>query len=108
MPPSKSAELVAQLKATLAPGLDLNAATRVLHTIEDKYLVPSGLYLDGGLAPRKGPRAPFEIVGVVTRADGADLSERERKTVDEGLRTIGNIARFSLGRLRPADSAEFS
>ncbi len=104
----KPAELVSQLKATLVAGLDLDAATGVLHAIEDKYLVPSGLYLNGGLMPRRGPKAPFEIVGVVTRADGADLSERERKTVDAGLRTIGKIAQFSMGPLKPADSAEFS
>jgi hypothetical protein len=45
---------------------------------------------------------------VVTRADGADLSERERKSVDAGLRTVGKIAQFSMGPLKPADSPEFS
>jgi hypothetical protein len=104
----KPAELVSQLKATLVAGLDLNAATGVLHSIEDKFLVPSGLYLNGGLAPRAGPKAPFEIIGVVTRADGRDLSDRERKSVDAGLRTIASIAQFSMGPLKPADSPEFS
>ena len=59
--------LVADLRATLVAGLDLNAATDVLQSLEDKYLVPSGLYLDGGLAPRSGPKSPYEITGVVTR-----------------------------------------
>src|SRR4051794_29669286 len=104
MPSSKQkqAELVCQLKATLIAGLDLNAATDVLQSIEDKYLVPSGLYLNGGLTPRAGPKAPYEIVGVITRADGADLSDRERKSVDAGLRTVRKIAQFSLGALKPA------
>ena len=105
---SRPAELVSQLKATLASGLDHNAATGVLHAIEDKYLVPSGLYLNGGLAPRSGPKAPYQIIGVVARADGTDLSDRERKSVDAGLRTIGQIASFTLGPLKPADSPEFS
>ena len=101
-PNAKPAELVADLRATLVAGLDLNAATDVLQSLEDKYLVPSGLYLDGGLAPRSGPKSPYEITGVVTRADGADLSERDRKSVDAGLRSMKRIAQFTLSPRRPA------
>jgi hypothetical protein len=108
LPKTTPAELVALLRATLVAGLDLNEATTVLNELDDKLLVPSGLSLDGGLAPRVGPKAPFEIVGVVIRSDGADLSERERKAVDAALRAFGKVAHFSLGPLRPADSPAVS
>jgi uncharacterized protein YggL (DUF469 family) len=101
-----AAELVARLEATLSAGLDARAARGVLRSLEDKALVQSGLYLDGGLRDAGDPPGGRRIAGFVTRADGRDLTERERTRVEAWLASIPQIIAFSVGPLQPADAAE--
>jgi len=102
------AELVSELRATLTRGLDLKSAKRVLHSLQDNLLVASGLYLNGGLAHLgdKSDLSP-EIAGLITRADGRDISERDRKKVETWLAAMPEVTEFSMGSLKPADSPEF-
>ncbi len=105
---NKRTELVSELRATLRHGLDLQAAEKVLHALQDNLLVLIGLYLSGGLN-HPGGAADFspEIVGLVTRADGSDLSERERRKVEAWLVAMPQVTEFSMSPLKPANSPEF-
>ena len=105
---SGTAELVSQLRASLGHGTRVKDAERVFHSLQDDLLVPRGLYLNGGLA-HFGDDSDLspEIVGLVARADGADLSELEVRRVNEWLGANPAIAEFSMGPLKPADSPEF-
>ena len=105
---SATAELVSQLRASLSHGTRLKDAERVLRSLQDELLVPRGLYLNGGLAHfgNDSDLSP-EIVGLVTRADGNDLSELEVRRLKEWLAANAAITEFSVGPLKPADSPEF-
>ncbi len=105
---TKPSELVSELRATLPHGLDLKSAEKILHALQDNLLVLTGLYLNGGLN-HFGDQAEFspEIVGLVTRADGSDLSERERSKVEAWLVATPQVLEFSLSALKPANSPEF-
>ena len=105
---AEPAELVSQLRAALTHGLDLKNSKKVLHALQDKFLVPNGLYLNGGLSHFGADSllSP-EIVGLVTRADGRDLTEPERKKVEAWLGSIPQITEYSLGSLKPSNSPEF-
>ena len=48
-----------------------------------------------------------EIAGLVTRADGGDVTERDRKKVETWLAARPQVTEFSMGTLKPADSPEF-
>ena len=76
--------------------------------MEDELLVPHGLYLNGGLAQFEAGRdlSP-EIVGVVARADGRDLTGRDVKWMEAWLSANPVITGFSVGALKPANSPEF-
>ena len=102
------AELVSQLRATLTHGLTSKRARKVLRSLEDELLVPHGLYLNGGLN-HSGDGSKFspEIAGFVTRADGSDITERDRKKVEAWLAATPDITEFSMGTLQPADSPQF-
>ena len=101
-------ELVSQLRATLTHGLNVKNARKVLRSLEEELLVPSGLYLDGGMS-YYGKEANFspEIAGLLTRADGSDISERDRKKVEAWLAANPQVTEFSMGALKPADSPNF-
>jgi uncharacterized protein YggL (DUF469 family) len=101
-----AAALVAQLRATLSRELDPKASRKILHSLEDKVFVPGGLYLDGGLTDSTDPSRGPEIAGLLTRADGRDLTERERKRVEAWLASIPQIIAFSVGPLQPANAPE--
>jgi len=102
------AELVSELRAILVPGLDLKSAERVLHKLQDDLLVPGGLYLNGGLSHfGNGSDLSPEIAGLVTRADGRDISERDRCKVEAWLAAMPQVNGVSMGSLKPADSPEF-
>ena len=99
-------ELVSQLRASLRHGLRPRDAQAVLRSLEDEVLVPRGLYLDGGLADSgNGSDLSPEIVGLVTRADGTNVSELEVSRVTAWLGKNPAIAEFSMGPLRPASAA---
>jgi uncharacterized protein YggL (DUF469 family) len=103
-----TAELVSQLRANLSHGCRLKDAEKVLHLLQDELLVPRGLYLNGGLHHfGDGSDLSPEIVGLVTRADGRDLSERDLIQVTTWLGKQPAITEFSMGPLKPADSPEF-
>ena len=95
--------LVSQLDATLKPGLGRRQAERVLNELQDIMLMPNGLYLAGGAA-KGGDVSGFcaEIAGTVTRANGGDLSERDRQKIGLWLAMAPQLVEFSLGPLRPA------
>jgi uncharacterized protein YggL (DUF469 family) len=98
------AELVSQLRASLGHGCRLKDAEKVLRSLEEELLIPRGLYLDGGLQHSgKGADVSPEIVGLVTRADGRALSERDVTQVAAWLGKQPAIAEFSMGPLKPAD-----
>lgn len=102
------AELVSQLRANLAHGLGAEEAENLLQALEDQVLVPRGLYLDGGLADLgEDSGLSAEIVGLVVRADGRDLTELELKRVAAWLGARAEITEFSMSPLKPADSPEF-
>ena len=96
------------MRATLIHRLDLKRAEKVLHSLQDDLLVPSGLYLNGGLS-HFGDESKLspEIAGLVTRADGGDVTERDRKKVETWLAARPQVTEFSMGTLKPADSPEF-
>lgn len=98
-------ELVSQLNATLTLGLDTKEAGRVLRELQDAMLMPNGLFLSGGLA-ESGEESGFcpEIAGFVTRANGSDLSERDRMKVELWLAITPQVVEFSVGPLRPVGS----
>jgi uncharacterized protein YggL (DUF469 family) len=102
---ASSGELVSQLRASLAHGLRLKDAEAVLRSLEDEVLVPRGLYLDGGLAHSGDSDVSPEIVGLVTRADGRNVSELEVSRVTAWLGKNPAIAEFSMGPLKPASAA---
>jgi hypothetical protein len=105
---ASTGELVSQLRANLSHGLRLKEAEKVLHSLQDELLVPRGLYLNGGLAHfGNAPELSPEIVGLVTRADGRDLSPLEVGRVTAWLGKNPAITEFSMGPLKPADSPEF-
>jgi hypothetical protein len=90
-----------QLRATLSLGIPAKQAGKILRALEEDLLIPAGLYLDGGLSdPADG--LSHEIAGVVTRADGRDMSERDRKRVEAWLASNTQIIEFSMGPPRPA------
>jgi uncharacterized protein YggL (DUF469 family) len=94
---------VAQLNITLRAGLDAARAKRVLHALQDRLLVPGGLYLSGGLVGGGETRGfSREIAGVVIRADGGDLTERERLKIQVWLAAAPQVAEYWVGPLRPA------
>lgn len=96
--------LVSQLRASLGHGCRLKDAEKVLRSLEEELLIPRGLYLDGGLQrPGEGAEASAEITGLVTRADGRDLSERDVTLVATWLGKQPAIAEFSMGPLKSAD-----
>jgi len=102
------ADLVSQLRATLRLGLDSNRSEKILRALQEELLIPYGLYLDGGLShPGDDSGLSPEIAGLVTRADGRDLSERDRKRVEAWLAAAPQVTEFSMGPPRPADSPEF-
>jgi len=103
---TSSGELVSQLRASLSHGLRLKDAEAVLRSLEDEVLVPRGLYLDGGLA-HSGNDSDVspEIVGLVARADGRNVSELEVSRVSAWLGKNPAIAEFSMGPLKPASAA---
>lgn len=95
---------VAQLNVTLRAGLDAARAKRVLHALQDTLLVPNGLYLAGGLVDAGGTRGFCrELAGIVTRADGGDLTERDRLKIQVWLAAVPQLAEYAVGPLRPAD-----
>jgi hypothetical protein len=98
-------EQVCGLRASLVHGLDAGRARALLQVLEDELLVPAGLYLDGGLQ-QLGPDAGYspEIAGVVTRADGRDLAERDRTRVELWLTAQPLVTEFFVGPLAPAGS----
>src|SRR5580765_3673047 len=103
----KRAALVSQLRANLTHGLSLRNARRVLHSLQDKILVPNGLYLNGGLAHfGDGSNLSPEISGRLTRADGSDISERDRTRVEVWLAANARVTEFSMGPLTREDSPE--
>jgi hypothetical protein len=105
---AEAAELVSQLRASLSHGLAPKEAERVLRSLEDEVLVPHGLYLNGGLARSEAERGLSpEIVGLVARADGRDLTSRDVKWMEIWLSANPVIAEFSVGTLKPANSPEF-
>jgi uncharacterized protein YggL (DUF469 family) len=105
---TERAELVSHMRASLGLGLDLKHAERILHALQDDFLVPNGLYLDGGLAHfGVASMLSAEIAGLVTRADGKDLSERDRNRVQGWLAKNAQVTEFSMSPLKPADSPEF-
>ena len=96
-------ELVSQLRANLSHGLALKEAEKVLHALQDDLLVPRGLYLDGGLSNfEDGSDLSPEIIGLVTRADGRDLSELDVKRIGAWLAGHPAITEFSMSPLKPA------
>jgi len=99
-------ERVSQLRATLSLGLDAKGSEKILRALED-LLVPHGLYLDGGLK-HSGDNSGLspEIVGLITRADGRDLSERDKRWVEAWLASTPQVAEFSMSPPKPADSPE--
>ena len=103
-----TAGLVSQLRASLSHGLKSEDAEQVLHALEDELLVPRGLYLDGGLE-HSGDESELspEIAGLVTRADGRNLTQLEVTRVATWLGANPAIGEFSMGPLKPADSPEF-
>ena len=105
---NERAELVSQMRASLTHRLELKRAESVLHTLQDELLVPNGLYLNGGLS-HFGDASDLspEIVGLVIRADGTDISERDRSKVEAWLGANPHVTEFSMGPLKPADSPEF-
>ena len=105
---SDRAELVSQLRATLSLGLAARKSEQILHALQDDLLIPAGLYLNGGLSHLGGDcgLSP-EIAGLVTRADGRDITERDRKRVEAWLASTPQVTEFSIGPPRPADSPEF-
>lgn len=100
-------ELVCGLRASLVHGLDPGRAQALLHVLEDELLVPAGLYLDGGLQ-HAGVSSPYspEIAGLVMRADGRDLAERDRARVEAWLVAQPLVAEFAVGPRKPAGSPE--
>jgi hypothetical protein len=98
------AELVSQLRATLRLGLRRKEAQDVLHSLQDELLVPRGLYLNGGLSHfRDDSGLSAEILGLVVRADGSDLSELEVKRIHAWLAGNPAIAEFTMSGIKPAD-----
>jgi uncharacterized protein YggL (DUF469 family) len=100
-------ELVSQLRATLSYGIRLKDAEKVLHSLQDELLVPRGLYLNGGLSHLRNDELSSEIVGLVTRADGRDLSDLDVRRITAWLGKNPAIAEFSMGSLKPANSPDF-
>jgi hypothetical protein len=102
------AELVCRIEAELVPGMGRKGAEKVLEKFEDTVLVLTGLFLDGGLEmPEPGSQAASRIAGRVTRADGGDLTERDRQRIDGWLAMSGDVAKHSVGPLVPADAEDF-
>jgi hypothetical protein len=100
-------ELVSQLRATLNPGIRPKDAEKVLHSLQDELLVPRGLYLNGGLSDLRGDALSPQIVGLITRADGRDLSDLDVRRINAWLGNNPAVAEFSMGPLKRADSPEF-
>jgi uncharacterized protein YggL (DUF469 family) len=99
-----AAAIVSQLHASLGHGCRLKDAEKVLRSLEEELLIPRGLYLDGGLQhPGEGSDASPEIAGLVTRADGRDLSERDVTLVAAWLGKQPAIAEFSMGPLKSVE-----
>jgi uncharacterized protein YggL (DUF469 family) len=99
-----AAALVSQLHASLGQGCRPKDAEKMLRSLEEELLIPRGLYLDGGLQDSgDGADASPEIAGLVTRADGRDLSERDVTLVATWLGKQPAIAEFSMGPLKSAD-----
>jgi uncharacterized protein YggL (DUF469 family) len=99
-----AAELVSQLSVTLSQGRRLKDAEKVLRSLEEELLIPRGLYLDGGLQHAgEGADTSPEIAGLVTRADGRDLSERDVTLVVAWLGKQPAIAEFSMGPLKSVE-----
>ncbi len=101
-----TAELVSQLRATLGHGVRPKDAENTLHALQDELLVPRGLYLNGGLSHADGSELSPEIVGLVTRADGRDLSELDVRRISAWLGSNPAIAEFSMGALMPMASVD--
>jgi uncharacterized protein YggL (DUF469 family) len=93
------AELISDLNATLVTGLSAKAAEKLLRSLEDELMLMGGLYLDGELLEGE----PRKIGGVITRADGTDLTERDRAKVENWLVSRREVTRFEVGPLKPAD-----
>ena len=100
-------ELVSQLRASLRHGIRSKDAEKVLHALQDELLVPRGLYLNGGLSHLRNDDLSPEIVGLVTRADGRDLSDLDVTRITAWLGQNPAIAEFSMGPLKPANSPDF-
>jgi uncharacterized protein YggL (DUF469 family) len=98
-----AAALVSQLHASLGQGCRPKDAEKMLRSLEEELLIPRGLYLDGGLQHLGGSDVSPEIAGLVTRADGRDLSERDVTLVAAWLGKQPAIAEFSMGPLKSAD-----
>jgi uncharacterized protein YggL (DUF469 family) len=101
------AELVSQVRANLRHGLEKKRAQKVLHCLQDELLIPNGLYLNGGLAHfSDAVNLSAEIVGLLTRADGKDVSERDRTKLELWLAAKSEVAEFSVGPLKPSNDPD--
>ena len=89
------AEMVSQLRATLSLGVTAKQAGKILRALEEEALIPAGLYLDGGLT-HPGDGLSSEIAGTLCRADGRDLTERDRKRVEAWLASTPQVREFSM------------
>jgi uncharacterized protein YggL (DUF469 family) len=102
---SDRSELVSRLHVAFGTDVERKKAARVLVQLEDTVLIPAGLYLHGGLQVSKdNPDLSPEITGFITRADGKDLTERDRLKVEAWLASTPQVAEFSVGPLTRADS----
>jgi uncharacterized protein YggL (DUF469 family) len=103
---SDRSEWVSRLHVAFGMGVERKKAARILRQLEDTVLIPGGLYLHGGLQVSKdNPDLSPEITGIVTRADGQDLTERDRLKVEAWLASAPQVAEFSVGPLMRAHSA---
>lgn len=84
-----------QLRATLSLGMTAKQAGKILRALEEGVLIPAGLYLDGGLSDAADGLSP-EIGGMVIRADGRDMTERDRKRVEAWLASTPGVIEFSI------------
>ena len=83
------------MRATLRLGLTAKQAEKILRALEDDVLISAGLYLDGGLS-HPGEGLSSEIAGALCRADGRDLTERDRKRVEAWLASTPQVREFSM------------
>jgi uncharacterized protein YggL (DUF469 family) len=101
---SEHHELVCRLHAAFSTTAGPRKAARILQKLEDTLLIPAGLYLHGELRVSKdAPDLAPEITGFITRADGKDLTERERLRVESWLASTPQLVEFSVGPLIRAD-----